>query len=66
MKIQAARKDHRCTLCGRRIPSGARYWYREFREGDAEEDHREHTNCADYEREPYLPPEFNRNRKATW
>lgn len=69
MKIQTARKDHRCTLCGRRIPKGARYWYSNETTDDTEvfdNDRREHTNCTDFASEPHLPPLFNSNRSAAW
>ncbi|MBS1170127.1 MAG: hypothetical protein H6R01_1045 [Burkholderiaceae bacterium] len=59
LKSHIARKEHRCDECGRKIPAGARYW-RRHTEHDI--DHREHTNCADFEREPVLHPEFNTNR----
>lgn len=54
----AKRKDHRCSLCGRRIPVGARYW--------SSEDglHREHTNCLDFEKEELLAPGYNQNRRS--
>ena len=54
----ATKKDHRCDLCGRRIPIGARYWTR------SDGGWREHTNCEDYTREPELPQEYNRNRSG--
>lgn len=53
----ATRKDHRCYLCGRRIPIGARYFCND------DGDNREHTNCLDYADEPLLKPGYNQNRK---
>jgi hypothetical protein len=64
LHIRTARKEHRCTLCGRRIPVGARYWYASGI--DDLEDRREHTNCEDFSREPHLPPLFNSDRTATF
>ena len=55
-----ARKEHRCGLCGRKIPIGARYW----RDYGEREDRKEHTNCCDYEKEPELHPGFNQNRSS--
>jgi hypothetical protein len=52
----AKRKDHRCDLCGRRIPIGTRYW------ADKDGQRREYTNCLDYEKEILLPAGYNHNR----
>lgn len=57
MKIHTAtKKDHRCDLCGRRIPIGAKYWSNESG------GRREHTNCDLYEKEPLLDLGYNQNR----
>lgn len=53
----ATKKDHRCDLCGRRIPISARYF---ASDGGY---YREHTNCLEYEREPLLKEGYNQNRK---
>lgn len=52
----ATKKDHRCTLCGKRIPLGAKYW------SSPTGGRREHTNCDVYTREPDLPDGYNHNR----
>lgn len=67
MKIHTAKKPHRCDMCGRLIPIGARYW-RDYQEGGdcgALKDDRQHTNCLDFEAEPVLPEGYNQNRRAT-
>lgn len=57
MKIHVAkRKEHRCDVCCRRIPIGARYW------SSDDGERREHTNCLEYEREPILAQGFNKLR----
>lgn len=54
--VNALRKDHRCTLCGRRIAVGTKYW------ADETGDTREHTNCELYVTEELLPEGYNQNR----
>jgi len=50
MKIHKARKEHKCSVCGGKIPAGDRYW----REHDEDEYNsglggdKEHTNCELY------------------
>ena len=51
LKLQVARKDHRCTNCGKRIPKGHKYW----RQYDDLTDRKEHTNCLEYKDEPEYP-----------
>jgi hypothetical protein len=65
LKLQEARKEHRCDTCGRLIPVGIKYW-RKFDEDAV--DYREHTNCLDFEDQEELPAGFNgnRKRKKTW
>ena len=56
MKIVTARKDHKCSLCGRKIPKGSRYWQRDYdndpRAHEAQVNMKEHANCAEFENEP--------------
>lgn len=50
MKVVTAQKEHECSLCGKKIPVGSRYWsdYKEFADGCAT-NVKQHTNCAEYE-----------------
>ncbi len=56
-KFHKARKDHQCDLCGRKIPSGTKYWrdYEEDSNGMSIADHKEHANCELYSRKDKLP-----------
>lgn len=56
----ATRKDHRCDVCGKRIPIGARYF---SRKEDSVVVHKEHTNCEIYTDEPLLVIGYNQNRQ---
>lgn len=49
LKIHTAKKDHKCSLCGKKIPAGDRYW-REHNEGTGNTAtyYKEHTNCELY------------------
>lgn len=50
MRIQKARKEHICELCGKKIPKGDKYWreYVEDEDGDVIKDEKQHTNCLLY------------------
>ena len=64
MKIQKARKDHICDLCGEKIPKGDRY-VREY-EDDGIINVKEHLNCEDYTKNitADAPSEFITNDKG--
>jgi hypothetical protein len=53
MKIQAAKKEHKCDDCGGKILPGTRYWrdYQEDDDGDTIRDRKTHTNCLIYDSE---------------
>lgn len=53
----ATRKDHRCDVCERKIPIGARYFV-------TDEGSREHTNCLEFENQPRLAWGYNQNRSV--
>lgn len=49
MKIQVARKNHKCDLCEKKIPKGDRYWRHFVHPSDLDDiDRKEHTNCENY------------------
>lgn len=56
MKIVTAHKEHTCTLCGKKIPKGDRYWkeadlveaLNKAIENGGREPYKEHTNCELY------------------
>lgn len=54
---KATKKDHRCDLCGKRIPIGARYFC------DDDGQNREHTNCEEFKKEDDLPKGYNQDRR---
>jgi DNA repair exonuclease SbcCD ATPase subunit len=56
LKIHKAQKDHKCFVCGRKIPKGHKYW-RDYEEGGddgALKDIKEHTNCELYNQQEIL------------
>ena len=54
----AKHKPHRCDICGKRIPIGARYF---SEDGGVV---REHTSCVQYDNEPLLEIGFNQDRSV--
>lgn len=66
VRCVTADKTHRCDVCHRLIPVGHKYWkkYKEPRGRDPGIDHREHTNCLQYESYPRLPTGFNKDRAS--
>jgi hypothetical protein len=61
MNIQTARKDHKCDLCGKKIPEGARYWRDYQDDGYSIGDRKEHTNCEEFKSQP----DFLESRRKT-
>jgi len=53
LRLQKARKDHKCYECGRRIPKGVKYWVKLPRSG-MRVLWKEHTNCVEFEHEPVV------------
>lgn len=47
MKLQKARKDHECALCGGKISKGDKHWVEYFQ--DLNQSRREHINCLLHE-----------------
>lgn len=54
MKIVTAKKDHKCSLCGRKIAAGTRYWQHAYdaNSNEVQVNVKEHANCAEHENEP--------------
>ena len=54
MKVVTAKKDHKCSPCGRKIPTGTRYWQHEYNSDPhaVSANVKEHANCAEFENEP--------------
>lgn len=44
----AIHKEHACDSCGKRIPLDSRYFY------EPETKFTEHTNCLEFEHEPFV------------
>lgn len=45
------RREYKCSLCSRKIPTGHKYWAYTNGEGDHV---KEHTNCDLYIKEDYM------------
>lgn len=53
MKLVLARKDHKCSLCGRKIAEGSKYWQYNYDKADpVAVNIKEHANCVLHEKEP--------------
>lgn len=44
-KMRVARKDHICTICGKIIPKGTRYWYNNELEAGEWTTYKAHQDC---------------------
>lgn len=54
MKCVVAKKDHKCNVCDRLIPKGARYWRTDSNTSGMSNTFREHTNCLDFQSQPIV------------
>lgn len=54
MLLREARKDHVCTLCGRKIPKGSEYWRSAMSDEVDNLPRKEHKNCEDPKIKPKL------------